>query len=756
MRLFALIGALALVAACGKSTPAPQAPDTATPAPSASADAAPATPEGDADEPAAAADTEAPAPEPDAGTAKVDCVPEVVADGDNKPQVRIGDTPVAIPAPEFGEATVFHLPWQGKLLVGVSASTIVHMGYEPGGALWQVDCADLAAAPVKFYAEEGADFGVAITTADGEGVYYSRHDGLGRLDLASKKAELVLPGQPVDRDCAEMRGPQEGTWLQRVFPEELTDAGPIVRMGAPCGYEGDWELRRYLVTAIDDAETRQLTRLPAISALTAGPDGTVWLGGAGCDSFMILDPSTDGAVWRSKDGGVSWAPVPIAAPYEAGAEPRPLDGAVADIIVDAKDGQHVVVRSPICDSSAAAMGGDVMVTRDGGATWVRVADPYEPDIDGGQGIRFLWSPDGDADHLYAADRRGGDETGAPKVAETKDGGKTWTAVEDVKVPARGDLKAVTVNGASLEPDVTGVTRVAEEGAREASFPPPNWFVETTFGRALPTRAKRVAVGWEDVAKALEANKRGVGLLKKKQADEAIAAFDEALKADPNFDLARYNRACAHGVAGRADEAMKGIEELSARGGYQALMALKAAPADKDLEALWGRPEFRRLTTVGVLEPAYIDSDYGEHHWLAVKFASDPFERMCVWTNGDWSDGDEPLPPVVDQVDCATGLSVGKRSGTAKDLDAIDGWLQGLGMVAWTPVEDEGTVKRAAAYLKSQRPELAETAEDEIAENLKVFQSPSGPAGRVAMVMRAEPEVRLIALASALKPSDGSP
>ncbi|TNF32074.1 MAG: tetratricopeptide repeat protein, partial [Deltaproteobacteria bacterium] len=686
------------------------------------------------------------------------CVVKVVEAEDGTVKVEVGGVPVAIPAPERPEAEIFSLPRDGKLLFGISVSNEVHLGYTPGEALWEVDCAHLDAAPVKRYAEDAADFGVAVASADGKALYYGRADGLGRLDLATMKAERIVASPLVDRECAEYRGEEGAPWPQRIFPERLDDAGLVVQMGAQCGYEGDWELHRYVVVAAEDPAARRMVPATRVSTLAVGPDGAAWLGDSSCDSFKLPEAGTDGAVWRSTDGGVSWAPLAIAAPFEddPDGEARPLDGAVADVLVDAKDGLHVVVRSPICDSSAAVVGGDVLVTRDGGKTWARVAAPFESELDSGLGVDRVWTPDGSLDHLFAASDRGGEDgNDAPHVSESKDGGKTWQTVEGVAVPPPTPVGAVTVAGAKLEPGVLGVTRVADDGAREASFPPPNWRVEARPGVSLPVRVARESIGWGELEQAERRNAEGVKLARKGKLDEAIAAYTEALKVDPNHDLTRYNLACAHALAGRADEAMDLLSELSARGGYQALSALAQAPKDADLKALRERPEFRRITTVGALPSAFVAEDYDESRRLGFVIASDPAERMCVWaTQGE--DGEAPKLAEVDRVDCATGLSVGKKSVKQADIAQLDAWLQGLGMVAWEAETDPTVIQGAVKWLKATRPALAEATPEDLTERLALFRAPSGPDGRVAVTLDGTPPVRIIALASALRPSDGSP
>jgi Tfp pilus assembly protein PilF len=79
------------------------------------------------------------------------------------------------------------------------------------------------------------------------------------------------------------------------------------------------------------------------------------------------------------------------------------------------------------------------------------------------------------------------------------------------------------------------------------------------------RSERAALDAARTAReaAYSANNRGTGLLEQFAYDQAIAAFQEALRIDPSVRLARINLAIAQFYAGRTDEAAVNAEEAQA-------------------------------------------------------------------------------------------------------------------------------------------------------------------------------------------------
>ena len=734
----ALVIAAVLATACGKKAETPAPMPTAAP-PMETTDATPSPPEADAG-------GVAPTPAPAACEATLE---DVAGD---KQELRVGGVAVAIPLPDTAAGVALFSLKQGESgrLVGVVAEIGVELAYDDDAVLWAVDCAHLEAAPVQRYVEAGADFGHAVASADGASIYYARKDGLGRLGVADMKAELLVPASPVDSYCARFRGEEGVTWLERFFPQQLSDAGLLVYVGAECGYEGDWELYPMIVTDIDDPAARRLVLAVSTSALVVGVGDVVWLGDAGHGDYPVKDVGTKDVVWRSDDAGISWTPVAVAAAdpgaaNDPAAEPRALGGTVRDIVADGTDAGHVAVLGSITDNGAGEFGGNAMVTRDGGKTWRPVADPFVSDFDEGQGIARLWSPDRDVDHLFAAD---GGNDGELRVVESKDGGKTW--VEATAKPPKREVSPVTVGGVRLESGHLGLTRVAADGAREASFPPPNWRVRA--------RGARAPVGWGDVAKAEKLNAKGVRLAGDGKLDEAVAAYQEVLAADPNHDITRYNLACAHARAGRTAEAMQELEALSAAGGYQALAALKAAPRDSDLDALQKSPAFRRITQVGPLGATFVGRDDDDAEQLDFTVASDPHERLCVWTLQP--QGEAVGAKRVELIDCVTETRHGSRVASPGRLDELDAWLQGLGMVAWQPTRDEDLAARAVRWLKQNRRDLETADDDALRERITMFAAPAKadgtPGGHLALRVDGTPPLQLFVATTALPPKPAAP
>jgi len=93
------------------------------------------------------------------------------------------------------------------------------------------------------------------------------------------------------------------------------------------------------------------------------------------------------------------------------------------------------------------------------------------------------------------------------------------------------------------------------------------------------------------AAAIAKNDRGVALLAKGRAAEAIAELEGALSLSPDFVRARYNLACAYARAGDFDKARTALEIV-----YEAdFVAIRAhADRDDDLAAFWKSAPGRAL------------------------------------------------------------------------------------------------------------------------------------------------------------------
>lgn len=73
-------------------------------------------------------------------------------------------------------------------------------------------------------------------------------------------------------------------------------------------------------------------------------------------------------------------------------------------------------------------------------------------------------------------------------------------------------------------------------------------------------------------------------------EEAVAASNEAMKADPSYKIAHYNRACAFAMMGNADNAIADLRIAIACDGDLRDFARE----DSSFDALRELPEFQRL------------------------------------------------------------------------------------------------------------------------------------------------------------------
>lgn len=84
--------------------------------------------------------------------------------------------------------------------------------------------------------------------------------------------------------------------------------------------------------------------------------------------------------------------------------------------------------------------------------------------------------------------------------------------------------------------------------------------------------------------------------------KAIALYAEALAADPNHILARYNLATAYSLAGNRDAATKLLGDFAAAKDCAVCQGrLVRAQEDEDFKSLWEDAEFKKLTATAKVE-----------------------------------------------------------------------------------------------------------------------------------------------------------
>lgn len=118
----------------------------------------------------------------------------------------------------------------------------------------------------------------------------------------------------------------------------------------------------------------------------------------------------DGGVLRSDDIGASWA----LAPGSAG--PPTHNPAASRVHSDV---HAIEVHPNSAEFVAAATGGGLYLSRDGGETWDNVYRSY---------CRAVWLDPADEDHLVFGPATGVDRQG--RIEESRDGGATWETVHE--------------------------------------------------------------------------------------------------------------------------------------------------------------------------------------------------------------------------------------------------------------------------------------------------------------------------------------
>lgn len=309
------------------------------------------------------------------------------------------------------------------VLVALKTDWVATPSARPEGRLSRVDCRTGTRA--RLYDEANADLGSTVIAQDGRHIYFSGARGLSLLDTYTKQTTLLALAPVYDSLCTAASADPEGH--VRDIPQALSRAGDrlVFHRGGPCGAEGDWvaeelELRGPVSGVLGTVpDSTKIRRPHPVATVVGDKSDTLWLGDAGrCNEPGVHDPSTIGAIWRSRDGATSWERVPVADP-KTGPMPTPAQSIWTDLT---RPG-HVLVRNTLCQTSASLRGGSVYRTRDGGATWSQVKIPriIEP-ADIGQNVLGVLPKEGDLDRLFLWTAQG--------IFRTRNGGETWFPVAD--------------------------------------------------------------------------------------------------------------------------------------------------------------------------------------------------------------------------------------------------------------------------------------------------------------------------------------
>ncbi len=194
-----------------------------------------------------------------------------------------------------------------------------------------------------------------------------------------------------------------------------------------------------------------------------------------------------------------------------------------------------------------------------------------------------------------------DASSVPPLPVVRMGGALDAAPSDTQGPSAPDDAAGAETTVANADDARADARSAE-GAALARDP----VVDPALVAQLGTRADSAAQ-----AKARDLNKSGLAHQRRRAFALAVADYEASLAAWPASPYARYNLACARAQMGDADAALRALAVLSylaAREGSAAAGAadrLRAARADKDLEALRADPRFRRLTGATEIVVAWV-------------------------------------------------------------------------------------------------------------------------------------------------------
>jgi hypothetical protein len=157
-------------------------------------------------------------------------------------------------------------------------------------------------------------------------------------------------------------------------------------------------------------------------------------------------------------------------------------------------------------------------------------------------------------------------------------------------PTPASPKASAKSGSG---DGTPVPSVANSGGSQGS---------AAQALARCPAMKIAPVSAERVNDARRDNARGLKALRSRNYDGAIFYFALAVLANPGHLLARYNLACACARAGKQEQALAQLKELSrcastetGNAGADCKKILGGAGKDTDLESLWSLDEFKKIT-----------------------------------------------------------------------------------------------------------------------------------------------------------------
>ena len=89
--------------------------------------------------------------------------------------------------------------------------------------------------------------------------------------------------------------------------------------------------------------------------------------------------------------------------------------------------------------------------------------------------------------------------------------------------------------------------------------------------------------------------KGLKLHKKKKFRRALALYEKAIKADPNYLKGHYNGACAAARLKDVNGAVELLEDIRSRKDRASRRLLQQARTDKDFRKIRSRPEFKRAT-----------------------------------------------------------------------------------------------------------------------------------------------------------------
>ena len=287
-------------------------------------------------------------------------------------------------------------------------------------------------------------------------------------------------------------------------------------------------------------------------------------------------------------------------------------------------------------------------------------------------------------------RRRGDE-GEQVALVSSDAGRSWvpnpSAVEDGsgtdQAPNRRAVLSTAEGTLTFEVSPRGLWRLSSDASRTLVFPPPNLFPPLFVEeRPLEARSPRAPISWEQWDAAIAHNSRGLAFARKGRHAEALRAYAQSWKANPDHWMSRYNAACSHARRGRPEEAMALLERLHEVGGYRALTLLAAGATDPDLEPLRSNRRFRELATATAPTPAWGPAmAEGARDEDEVLILSEASERLCLVRSRSSKEG----PIRFARFDCDTGRARGELVGTHEDLAAI---LDDLGARRWMPVPED--------------------------------------------------------------------